>query len=49
MKIPFLLPITCFISSNIITGLLLAKASNKTIGCPSVNEGKKKYCDHHNI
>ena len=41
-KIPFLSPITCSISLKIITGLLLAKASSNTIGCPSVNEGKMK-------
>ena len=29
-NIPFLSPITCFISSNTITGLLLAKASRMT-------------------
>ena len=30
------------ISSNIITGLFLAKASKRTIVCPSVNEGNIK-------
>ena len=41
-KNSFLSPITCLMSSKIITGLLLANASNKTIGWPSVNEGNIK-------